>query len=70
MASNLKIQRAHENDVFSCFQIQFGSDAAYHDESIVRNARNFRLAAFIEDKVNVPFKVTGDFMKVSSIQLR
>lgn len=61
---------AHENDVFSGFQIQFGSDTAYHDDSVVRNTGNSSLAAFIDDKVNVPFIVPGDFLKVSSIQLR
>ena len=38
---------AHENDVFSGFQIQFGSDTAYHDDSVVRNTRNSSLAATI-----------------------
>lgn len=61
--------RAHENDVFSSFQIQLRSDAAYLKATVVRDAGNFFLATFVDDEVDVPFGESGDCFKVSSIQL-
>lgn len=65
-----KKKKTHENNVFSRFQMHFTTNAAWPDESIVRDGSDFLVATFVDDEVDVPTRGSGDLRKESSIQLR
>ena len=58
---------AYENNVFSSFQIQLTSDAACSDDSVERDTCDFFVATFIDDKVEVPPRESGNVLKIPSI---